>query len=156
MQAAALARKLCLAAACLAPGLGGAGGIQITVRLADPGAAAVMSYNGRHLDYVAPLALPAFFAPAPRFAPQPSPLHLGLDGDARAVRMPAGRAVAIDARTFVAGGLYYRVLGAEPLPAGSPEEAEARARLQALIDAGPAWQLHEVLPSGFRVVSLRR
>ena len=71
----------------------------------------------------------------PPAAPALSQQHLSESSPKRILRIQS-RAVAIDARTFVANGVHYRLAGAEALPAGSAEEAQARAALQRELDSG--------------------
>jgi len=159
MQAARALRKLGVemlcAAALTAPLPAQAGGIKITIRLGDPErAAGVLSYRSSHLDYL--YALPAVAgAAAPRAALQPSQHHLVAHAGAPAARILAGGAVAIDDRTFVIEGMYYRLADAARLALGTPESIAARKRLQARLDAGGFTLLPRgVEPSGIRVVSL--
>ncbi len=159
MQAARGLRKLGIEMLCAvllaAPLASYAGGLKITIRLGDPAAAGgFVSYRGSHFDYFYALPLVGAAA-APREAPRPSRHHLGLSDGGTNARVLASGAVAIDDRTFVIEGVYYRLAGAEPLALGTPESIAARERLQARLDAGGfTLRAQGVEPSGIRVVSL--
>ena len=159
MQAARALRKLGVemlcAAALAAPLPAQSGGIKITVRLGNPqSAAGILSYRGSHLDAVYALPMVAGAA-APRGALRASRHHLVARAGAPAARVLADGAVAIDDRTFVIEGRYYRLADAARLELGTPESIAARKRLQARLDEGPL-RLHRVgvEPSGIQLVSL--
>ena len=145
------------AALLAAPLAAQAGGLKITIRLGDPArAAGFVSYRSRHLDYLYALPVVACAA-ASREAARPAAHHLGLSAAAPAARVLASGAVAIDHRTFVIEGAYYRLADAERLALGTPESIAARVRLQVQLDAGGLTLLPRgVEPSGIRVVSLLR
>ena len=134
MQAARLLRKLCVAAALL-PLAAHAGDVKISIRI--PG--------------IVPSILAALF-PVPPLPP--SAHHLSLPSmNQRTVH----GGIAIDACTFVAGGIHYRLHGLPPSDPGSPAEARARSELQSVLDRGPLRiQVLNVEDSGVRIVTLAR
>jgi hypothetical protein len=159
MQAARTLRKLAvetLCAAALVTALPAqAGGIKITIRLGNPErAAGILSYRSSHLDAVYALPIVAGAA-APRSALQASRHHLAPHTGAPVARILASGAVAIDDRTFVVEGMYFRLANAARLQLGTPESIAARKRLQARLDEGPLRLLRVgVEPSGIQLVSL--
>ena len=65
--------------------------------------------------------------------------------------------IAIDARTFVSGGIHYRLHGLPPSHPGTPEEARARSALQSVLDTGPLRiRVLNVEDSGVRIVTPAR
>jgi hypothetical protein len=124
--------KLCLALA-LAPVAAHGGEVRVSIRA----------------PCIVPAALAALFPPPPPLPP--SPHHLSL----QPVEKTVHGGVAIDARTFVSGGIHYRLYGAAAAEPGSADEARARARLQSLLNSGPlkVWP-KEIEPSGIRIITL--
>lgn len=139
MQAPRLLRKLCLAAAAgaglAAPAFAQAGDVRISI----------------HVPWLVPSVVAALFPPPPPLPP--SPHHLSVSDTTKTIR----GGVAIDGRSFVAGGLHYRIDGLVPSEPGSPDEARARGDLQRLLDTGAMKvNLLETQPGGFRIVRLER
>ncbi len=134
MQAARLLRKLCVVAA-LMPLAADAGDVRISIRI----------------PWIVPSILAGLF-PVPPLPP--SAHHLSLPSMHQ--RTVHG-GIAIDARTFVAGGIHYRLHGLPPSDPGSPAEARARSDLQSVLDTGPLRiQVLNVEDSGVRIVTLQR
>ena len=134
MQAACLLRKLCVVAA-LMPLAAHAGDVKISIRI----------------PWIVPSILAALFPVQPL---PPSAHHLSLPSvNQRTVH----GGIAIDARTFVAGGIHYRLHGLPPSDPGTPDEARARSALQSVLDTGPLRiRVLNVENSGVRIVTLQR